>query len=425
MEASIFKDYISKYIGGIAAKITEKVNGKAEDVQYMHKLYLRKEFSPDMKYNSLSSNTSVVAADVVALDSELPLKSRGAYSSAEGEIPKLGMVKAMNESALQALKNLKARGQKEAQIVTKLFQDAADGVKGINERIDMMFFQALSTGVVLVNEDTNTGAGVRIDFGVPDENYFGVNLTWAKAAATPIQDIENVVAKARLKGYSLAYMFMDKSTFNAFKLNEEVLKAFSGYSRVSRSNIFRLGTQEVQDFLANEFGLNIIIIDKVSQIEKGGKKVAIEPWQKGNVTFTTTLDLGTVTYGELAELEHPVAGVEYSVVDDYILVSLFRTNSPLKENTSVQALALPVLDNTDGIFIMDTNEAQEVDGGEIEGDANVTIYGGSYNKATVIGHYNDVTNTTLAADITDADLIAAINKLSKANEDKLKALLGL
>ncbi len=428
MEASIFKDFISKYLGGIAKKITEKMNGKAEEVVYEHKKYLKKEFSPDMKFTSLSTNTSVVAADVVALDSELPLKKRGSYAAAEGEIPKLGMIKSLTESALQALKNLKARGQKEAQIVTKLFQDAADSVKGIYERLDIMFLQAMSTGVTLIDANNNTGTGVRIDFGIPTGNQFGVQLPWTDANAKPIDDIENVTNKARAKGYSLKYIWMDKVTYNAFKANSQVKEAFAGFLKTNSSYIFRIKNEELQAFMSEEFGLNIIVIDKVSQIEKGGAKVAVEPWQRGNVTFTTSTDLGTITYGELAEVEHPVKDVEYSTVDDFILVSLFRTNNPLKENTSVQALVLPVLDNTDSIFIMDTNEATASEDVQTEGDANYSYKGTDYTKASVVAGINaarEVDTQVAMATISqlDATLAKKIDSLSEEGIVLFKAEL--
>ena len=355
MIASIFKDVVSKYLPSVAQKITEKINDKSKEIGYEHKKYLKKDFSTTMKWQSLSTNTSVVAADVVALDSELPLKKRGSYKKAEGEVPKLGMVKSLNESMLQALKNLRARGNKEKEIVKKLFQEAADGIKGVYERLDIMFLQALSTGVTLINEENNTGTGIRVDFGIPEKNQFGSLTSWRKTTAKPIDDIEHVLNKARGKGYALKYMWIDKLTYNAFKVNEQVKKAFAGFFKVNSEYIFRVNREELQNFISEEFGLTLIVIDKVIQIEKNGKRTAVEPWKQGNVTFTTTTNIGTLTYGELAEVDHPVSDVEYSTVDDFILVSLFRTNNPLKENTSIQALAIPVLDNTDSIYLLDTS----------------------------------------------------------------------
>lgn len=418
MVASIFKDIISKYFPAIAAKLTERYNGKSETPIFEHQKYLKPEFSTDMKFSSLSSNNSIVAADVVALDSELPLKKRGSYKSAEGEIPKLGMKKSMNETQLQAIKNLKARGGKHLVMAQKLFTDLADGVKGVYERLDIMFLQALSSGVTLINEENNTGTGIRIDFGVPTSNQFGVQKAWTDASATPIQDIENITQAARNAGNTLSYIFMDKTTFNAFKANQEVKNAYAGFSKVASNLIFRLNKAELDAYMAEEFGLSIIVVDKTVQIEKGGKKVGYEPWERGNVTFTTSLALGTLAWSELAEVDSPVEGVEYAVVDQFILSSLYRTNDPLKENTSVQALAIPVLDNVDSIYIMNTNEATAADDTQTEGDANYAYKGTNYTKASVVAGINaarEVDKQVAPATVAqqDATLAKKIDSLSE------------
>lgn len=428
MVASIFKGIIESYLPRLSTKITEKVNDKTGEIQYEHKKYLKPDFSTDMKFESLSTNTSIVAADVVSLDSELSLKKRGSYSSATGEIPKLGMIKALTESMLQALKNLSNRGGKNAEIAQKLFRDAADGVKGVHERLDMMFLQALSTGVTLVDENTNTGSGIRIDFGIPSKNSFGVQKAWTDAAATPIDDIENVISNARNAGHVLKYMWLDKVTYNAFKANAQVKAAFAGFLKTDSNYVFRVSKEELQNFISEEFGLMLIVIDKVCQIEKGGQKVAIEPWERGNVTFTTTTDLGTLTYGELAEVDHPVEGVQYSVVDNFILVSMFRTNNPLKENTSVQALAVPVIDNVEGIFIMDTNEATASTDTQTEGDANYLYKTVLYTKASVVAGINaaravDTQVTAATTSQLDATLAKKIDSLSEAGIELFEAEL--
>lgn len=419
MVASIFKDYIGKYLTAIAKTMTSKVNDKDEEITYLHKQYLTPEFSPDMKYASLSTNTSIVAADVVALDSELPLKKRGSHSSAEGEIPKLGMKKAMNESMLQQLKNLKARGSKETQLVEKLFSDAADGAKGIWERLDIMLLQAASTGTTLVSEDHNTGTGVRIDFGIPSRNQFGVELPWSDINSNPIEDIDRVSAEARNGGYAPNTIWMDKVTYNSFKRNAKVLEAFAGYNKIQANQIFRISRSDMDEFLAEEYSMSIIVVDKVVQVEKGGKTIPIEPWQRGMVTFTTGTQLGTLTWSELAEVDSPVKDVEYAVVDNFILTSLYRTNDPLKENTSVQALALPVLDNVDSIFLMDTTEASASLDVQIEGDASYNYQGTEYSKQSVVDGINAARkedNEVAEAKLSnqDATLAKKIDQLSEA-----------
>ena len=423
---SLFKDFINKYFPALTRKLTEKYNDQESEVLPWHKNWFTPEFSPDLKYTSLSANHQVVAADVVSLDSELPLKKRAKISAAQGEIPKLGMKKKMNESGLQQLRNLEARGGNETQLVKKLFADIAHGVKGVHERLDGMALQALSTGTILVDEDTNTGTGIRVSFDIPESNQYGVAAAWTAETANPIEDIENVVSEALSKGTRLVNMFIGKADFGRFKRNDNVKAAFAGHLRINASQLFRVNTEEVRSYLLDEFGLNLIVIDKIVQIEKDGSRTSYDPWQSGNVTFTSGNTLGTLAYGTLIEAENPVDGISYNIVDNYILTSNWKRNDPYAEMTSAQALAIPVLDNTEDIYIMDTNEAQTVDASETEGDTTITIWGQSLTKATVITEFNNlegVANTT--AVVSDAKLIERINQLSDENEAALKTALGV
>jgi len=399
--------------------LTDRFNDSESAIQPEYKRYLRPVFSPDMKFSSLSSNTSIVAANLVALDSELPLKSRGKFSTADGEVPKIGMKKFLNESQLQAIQNMIARGGFEDQVVQRLFSDMNDSVAGVYERLDFMFYQALSTGRVLIEDSENVGTGIEADFGIPASNKLGVQLPWTESAANPIEDIENAISAARAQGVSPRYVFMDKATFSAFKNNESVKNAFAGSQRVDPSFLFRVSTEEISAYLLTEFNITAIIVDKLIASEIGGQKIAVEPWSKGAVVFTTTLDLGSLTYSQLAEATSRVPGVQYGTVDSFILTSMFRKNDPLREYNSVQALAITVLSGVDSIFHIDTNEAEtaSVDV-QTEDDANYLYQAVLYTKQSVVDGINAaraVDDYVNAATINqlDATLAKKIDQLSE------------
>jgi hypothetical protein len=63
-----------------------------------------------------------------------------------------------------------------------------------------------------------------------------------------------------------------------------------------------------------------------------------------------------------------------------------------------------------------------VDELETEGDANITIWGQSLVKTDVIAGMETI-KRPVSADITDANLIKAINELSDAKEADLKKIL--
>lgn len=424
MTQSLFTEYVTKWFGVIISQVTAKINGKEGERTYFYKTYLKPYETTDLSWASLESSGSVVAVDVVTMDSELPLKKRDSIKKASGTIPKMGSKMALNEKQLSDLNILKLKTDKEAAIVVQLFADAKKLVTGVAERLEYMFLEALSTGLTVVDDTNNVGAGIRVDFGVPAANKFGAAFLWSDATnSVPLDDIDRVMDAADANGHVLRYLFMDRNTINNFRKSDQVKQVYAFYVGFVGSTIPVPNLAKVNEMMLAEKGLTIIEVNKSVRTEKNGVQTSVKPWADGACTFTTTLDLGTVTYGELAEKSNPVAGVAYEVSDEYILVSKYRKNDPLQEFTSVQAMVLPVLQNTGAIYMLDSTDAQVIAPGEVE-DANITLYGQVLVKATVITHYNTVTGTDIGSP-TDQELINAINLLSDEDEDALKVLLGV
>jgi len=412
MEKSLFPAWVDKFFKSFALKASETVNGTKTPLTYMHKTMLRKTFSTTLKWGSVSSNGAIVRADIVALDSSLPLKRRDSVQTANGDIPKLGMKMYLNETTMSELRNLLAIGGKEAEVLRNLFSDTKKCVSGVYESLEYMFLEALSTGVTLITGDDSTGVGVRIDFGHPDANKFGVGLPWTNTSATPIDDINHVIAAAKLKGDKISYLFMDMNTWNLFKANTQVKNEFAfsmGFVGTTIPNVPNV--DRANEFLQSSYGFSITIIDRQMLVEQNGKRAVTTPWAANIVCFLTDLNVGTLTYGALAEESFPVKQVDYQKVDDLILLSKYGTNDPVREFTSSQALALPVLDNVDSIYLMDiTDSVQDV---QTEGDANFLYKTVSYTKTSVIAGLNAASpGQPLTTASTDASIMKAINKLS-------------
>jgi hypothetical protein len=416
MEKSLFPQWVDKYFKIIAQKVVEKLNGGKMPLPYFHRTMLRKEFSATLKWGSLSVNGNVVSADVVAMDSSLPLKKRDSIRKADGDIPKLGMKLSLNESTMNELNILLATAGPDTEVLRKLFADADRCISGIWERLEFMFLQALSTGVILVTDEDNPGLGIRVNFGHPDSNKYGVGTPWTDASSKPIDDIEHVISQARLKGYVVRYILMDKDTFNAFKANSQVKEQYAFYLGYTGSNVPAVpSVDKANEFLSANQGVQITVIDRPVQVEIAGKRKSVNPWEAGAVVFLTDMMVGTLTYGTLAEETFSDKSVDYQKVDDFILVSKYHKNDPIREFTSSQALVLPVINNVDSIYIMNTKEAATDT--QTEGDANFDYKGTSYTKASVVASYLLIKPTsTITIDTADATLLKLINKLSAEEE---------
>ncbi|MBO5860999.1 MAG: hypothetical protein J6Q45_04995, partial [Alistipes sp.] len=161
---SIFGAFVEKYFAPVVRKVTETINGKKEEEQLLHTTMLTEEYSPDLKWESTEVAGSIVAADVVSLDSSLPLKKRAAIKQAIGKIPKVGLKFRKDESDITAINIMQATKADEGAIAAKIMNDVPRAIGGVRHLVEVMFQKALSTGEILIGEDFEQGTGIRANF---------------------------------------------------------------------------------------------------------------------------------------------------------------------------------------------------------------------------------------------------------------------
>ncbi|MCJ2381807.1 hypothetical protein MUN53_14535 [Parabacteroides sp. AGMB00274] len=424
MKESLFIEYVKKIFPKLQT-IIEKVNGKrGNKLTYLHKTMLRKEYSADQKWESASVNTTYVSADMVAMDSPLPAKNRDSIAHANGTLPKVGMKKILRETQINAINIMKAQGASFTSIANKLTNDPVACSVGIDEKNEANFLTALSNGIVIVEDENNTGTGLRINFNYMPENCFGVEVP----NFISYDDIKNVLSKADADGNSITTIMLALSTYNAIRQTQwakELVANYRGQTVVEGTKL-PVPTASLFDeaFADDNNGIKFLKVDRTVISEKNGKRKPYKPWNANKIIFLTTEEVGALVWGTLAEKTNPVSGVVYSTVDEYKLISKYSKNDPLQEFTSGQALVLPVIENVDQIYSLDITDGQLVDT-EAEssdtGDEKITVWGQAYKKPEFVTEYNKIRGSKLAGTIADDKLIAAVNKLSDAEEAALKA----
>ena len=424
MNESLFVQFVDKFFPKLQ-RLIEKVNGKRKkDLKYYHKELLRKEYSADQKWESASLNSTYVAADVVAMDSPLPIKNRDVLSHSNGKLPKVGMKKVLRESDINTINIMKNRGDSFKSISSKLANDAVACATAIDEVNEKIFLEALSDGVILVPDEENTGTALRVDFGFLAENCFGVET----AGEVTLEDIKKVLDKADADGNTIEVIFIAKTTYDKLRATRGANELVADYNGQIYTDSTTLKTPTASQFDAafqDSYGCSFEKVNRSVNIEKNGKRKPIKPFNANKLTFLVNAsEVGALVWSTLAEATNPVPGVKYQTVDTYKLISKYSKNDPLQEFTASQALVLPVLENIDQIYSIDITEAQAVDAGETEGDANITIWGNSLVKENVKNALAEI-GVTMKANASDADYIKAINALSNAKENKLKELLGI
>lgn len=429
MKASFYFELVEQWFSSIKGKIEQKINGNKEAGKYLHEEVLTPEYTADLTWDSASVDDAVVAADVVALESPLPLKKRGSLGKASGTIVKTGMKKVLGETQITKLNILQKLG-KFVQLVAKLFDDAPKCALGIKERVEMMFLEAISTGFTVVGttdgdvkaagEEENTGTAVRVNFGFLKKNKYGVTIKWGQPGYTPVSDIKRVLDVIDSK---ISVIWLRKESYNLLRTSQEAKELYANYRSIPimKDSILPTPTKDqFNEAFKDEYDVSFRLIDREVVTEKNGKRKKVKPFDEHTLVFLPQDDnLGRVVYGELAEETNPVEGVKYEKVGEYILLSKYSKNDPLREFTSAQALVLPVIDGVSEIYLLNTQEAQEVAPGEIEGDPTIIVYENKYTKTDVINALKSC-DVKCPSNISDAKLIEKINGLNDEDEEKVR-----
>lgn len=426
MNESLFAKYVAKFFPKLQ-RLIEKVNGKRnKKLTYLHKgenAMLRTEFSPDNKWESTSVNTTYVAADFVAVDSELPIKSRDSIASANGKLPKIGMSKILKESDINNINVMEAQGGNAQLIAKKLSDDSVACSVGIDERNEYNFLFALSNGYVAIKDEDTPDALLRLNFNYFPKNTFGATVK----NEISLEDIKRVIAKADADGNTIIQICIAKSMYDKLRQTQgakELVANYNGQSFTAETILpTPTATKFNEAFADDNNGIAFKVIDRSVIFEQDSKKRAMKPWNANRLVFICNEVVGTLVYGRLAEQSNPVKNVNYQLVDTFKLISKYSLVNPLREITSGQAFVAPIIEDVDQIYILDVSEAQAVDTteeGKDSTDKNITILGQAYIKANFVAEFNKITGKNLSTTIPDDKLIAAVNKLNDADEAKLK-----
>ncbi len=359
MNTSLFIEIIQKFWASITNELRNKYNGEREAKTYFYERQLRDVYSPTLKWDQLSMDRAIVAADVVALDSEKPLKSRPVLKKANGNIPKIAITRYKDEKDLVGLRSLLFDPNSENEIARQLIAEPADAVaRGVKERIEYMHLQTISTGMCVVPDAENVGTGIRVDFGLEASHKFGASkIAWGEDGATPISDVLRVISAAADKGYVITRIMSDRATFNQARNSAEGRELVAGFLGLDSLNRAASSANFIAAFADENGGVVWEVVDRAVIVEKNGKRTPVRPFAAGIVSFLTMDQVGTLQYGASIEDTFPTEGVTYSKVAPYITVMQYSKTDPKREWTAAEGFALPVPD-VDGIFLLNTQEAR-------------------------------------------------------------------
>lgn len=363
MQKSLFSEWVDKHFPNLVISIAETLNGRSlnNQIPFLFTDMLDNEYSPDSRWQSISGKYQNVAADVVALGAPTPLKKRDSLNNYVGDIPKISIMRSLNEVEMKRIEVMIAQNRPEEEIIRRIFDDIPFVINGVDERIEDLFQSMLSTGTgKAVN---NVGEAVRFDMGYSDyaDNHRGVAAVWntsniSAGTAKPIDDIQKVLDQAERDGNSVINCLADNTALRAMYAAPQVRNYFGFQNNFAgdSSSIPTLSYSQLQRVFADEWGINLIRVRRTTTTEINGVRADHKAWADGRMVFTCDQRVGALAYTGVAEESYPVAGVDYQKANDYTLVSKFSEQEPLMEYTKAQAMAVPVLRNVNRIYSLDT-----------------------------------------------------------------------
>ena len=354
MEQSMFFEYAEKYFPQLVLSIVEKLNDSSNELTYLYRDLLTRQFSADGKWASILAKYTQVAADVVSLDSELPLKARDTVEHISGDIPKLGLKRYLTEKDIKDVQAMIAQGQPVNRVIERLFRDLPWAIQAVYERVEDIFLSEMSTGVGLASR--SNGTGVRIDVKYKAENQFYAKVaTWASnpTTATPIEDIQQVVDKAEEDGNVISDLYLDDFALRALYKCDEMKQRYAFLVDFVGATIPSLSFDKLNQVFEDEWNITLHRVRRKVRTEINGVQQSHSPWAEGRLVFVCDNRIGDLVWTDCVEMTRPVAGVVYQTADEYILASQYAKNDPYREFTSSQAMVVPIINSVDRIYTLD------------------------------------------------------------------------
>lgn len=352
---SEFNAISARGLGPVTLAITNKYNGENIQPGYYFRRFFTPKYSLDGTYNALSIYNKRIVADIVALDSALPLKSRASVGSAKGELPKIGTERNLNESELRQLRLMLRADSDELMIMRTFFQDVDAVYSGVLEQWEALALQAMSTGLILVTDATNVGAGIRVNFGYVPANMFNATIVWGQTNYTPISDLIRVAEKAgTVDGNPIETFFMNRAQLNQILASTEARNLYA-QSQGNQSGTFNPTLDQINSALVSNYGWKLEVITRSVTYEINGVTQTINPWAAGQIVGLSSEQVGSLVWSDVEESASPVAGVNYSTGENGILIKQYKLVRPsLKQITASEAVSMPVISDVNRIYKLDT-----------------------------------------------------------------------
>lgn len=335
-----------------------------------------------LKFETLTGEKGApVIADVISFDASAPQKTREVVSKISGDIPKTAVKRGMNESDYHEYQQLVRDAQGDAdqlEILNLAFKDQDFVYNAVRGRMEWWAMQLMSRAGFHLSAKNNNGV-VTAEFvgcGMPAENKRKSSADWSNAAsANGLQDIEDTVVEASVKGVSIRYVVMHTADFSLLKKQKSTFDTLKAW--VNTSTKMLVTKNLINEYLAEqEIPVKIVTVNPSVRIEDTAhRRRTVNPWERKRICFLEDLKVGDIQHGPIAaESSAALQKIATMIKQGFVLITKWSELEPFKEWTKAEANAIPVLNDPDAMFILKADGEDWPEAEDTEGTDNVPAY---------------------------------------------------
>lgn len=274
-----------------------------------------------------------------------PVK-RDTFKTSTVKLPPVSTMLGKGERERLNLEIARNRSSSFAAIERAIYDDAEISTKAVQARVELARGDLLQDGKVTITEN---GLAIEADFGVPGGNIVTAATLWTNPAADMLGD---------LRTWSQAYLNTNGFKPGGFVCSEVVL--YNMLANTALKNLYSstVGAPSILSIdqlttVMRSYGLPPIAFTYDAQVSVDGSTTSILPTNKAFFLPPAGVELGYTAWGLTATgLELANAGVmAFEEAAGMVGVVDKDVRPPYREETYVDATALPVLTNPRALFI--------------------------------------------------------------------------
>lgn len=316
-------------------------------------------------------NTKVglhIAADLIARGARLSQKARNVVKRIEGDIPKIGIERKMNEEEMTEYQQLLALASTDADqiaLVEAWANDLDFCWNGLASRIEWMSLYQISHGGKLRVSSENNAHVVSqhdADYQIPAAQKMGIQVAWSNpATAKPFSvDLKDLIKKSRKTSNGavrLKHVWLNTKTFNDLVETEECQKLCASYVANALGLQTIPGINEVNALAAKLpylYGLTFHVIDQDVTVEfEDGTQTSGNPFADNVLCLTENATFGNTWW--VTPVGMTLKGsAAIKVMREFGMLKKFANEDPEEEVTQGIANAFPAWAGSERAYFLDT-----------------------------------------------------------------------